>query len=110
MVLQQDFAKHRERGEGREVGLRQEGEKLMLLAALKTSTIYRGEGRGFSPHKGPRRLGLGEGAPPPCLGGKFPPLPPLAATLDGFWGCRTRWGGNPRGGAAPSLSPIYSEA
>ena len=27
------------------------------------------------PHKGPRRLGFGEGAHPPYLGGKFPPLP-----------------------------------
>ena len=35
-------------------------------------------------HKGPRRLGLGEGAHPPNLGGKFPLFPPLAATLDGF--------------------------
>ena len=37
-----------------------------------------------TPHKGPRCLGFGEGLPPPYLGGKFPPLPPLAATLDGF--------------------------
>ena len=36
------------------------------------------------PHKGPRRLGLGEGAHPPNLGGKFPPLHPLAAPLDGI--------------------------
>ena len=63
---------------------------------------------GAPPHKSPRHLGFGEGAPPPYLGGKFPPLPPLPATLDGFWGCRTPWGGNPSGGAAPSLSPIYT--
>ena len=37
-----------------------------------------------APHQGPRRLGFGEGAPPPYLGGKFPPLHPLAANLDGF--------------------------
>ena len=41
---------------------------------------------GAPPHQGPRRLGFGEGAPPPYLGGKFPPLPPLAATLDRFLG------------------------
>ena len=28
------------------------------------------------PHKGPRRLGFGEGAHPPFLGGKFPLSPP----------------------------------
>ena len=30
---------------------------------------------GAPPHKGPRRLGFGEGVLPPNLGGKFP-LPP----------------------------------
>ena len=40
-----------------------------------------------APHKGPRRLGFGEGAHPPYLGGKFPP-PPRGRTLDGDWGCR----------------------
>ena len=34
---------------------------------------------GAPPHKGPRRLGFGEGAHPPNLGGKFPLSPPLAA-------------------------------
>ena len=64
---------------------------------------------GAPPHKGPRCLGLGEGAHPSNLGGKFPlSPPPLAATLDGIGGSRTPWGGNPRGGAPPSLSPIYS--
>ena len=31
---------------------------------------------GAPPHKGPRCLGFGEGAPPPYLGGKFPLSPP----------------------------------
>ena len=31
---------------------------------------------GAPPHKGPRRLGFGEGAHPPNLGGKFPLFPP----------------------------------
>ena len=61
---------------------------------------------GAPPHKGPRRLGFGEGVLPPNLGGKFPPSPPLAATLRWDWGCRTPWGGNPRGGAPPP-SPLY---
>ena len=45
-MIQQGFAKHRGRGEGREVGLRQGEVKTHVLAALKTSTIYRGEGGG----------------------------------------------------------------
>ena len=58
---------------------------------------------GAPPHKGPRRLGFGKGVLPPNLGGKFPPLHPLAAP--------PRWdlglaaaprGGNLGGGAAPS--------
>ena len=57
------------------------------------------------PHKGPRRLGFGEGVLPPNLGGKFPPCPPLAATLRWDWGCRTPWVGTLEGGAAPS--PLY---
>ena len=61
---------------------------------------------GAPPHKGPRRLGFGEGAPPPCLGGKFPPLPPLGRHPRWVWGCRTPWGGNPKGGAPPP-SPLY---
>ena len=39
---------------------------------------------GAPPHKGPRRLGFGEGCFHLNLGGKFPLSPPLAATLDGF--------------------------
>ena len=35
MVVQQGFAKHRGRGEGREVGPRLEGEVLVSLAAPK---------------------------------------------------------------------------
>ena len=48
-MIQQGFAKHRGRGEGREVGLRQGEVKTHVLAALKTSTIYRGEGGGAPP-------------------------------------------------------------
>src|SRR4051812_7976032 len=36
-----------------------------------------------APHKGPRRLGFGDGAPHLAWGASFP-SPPLAATLDGF--------------------------
>ena len=38
---------------------------------------------------------------------RLPPLPLLAAP-DAIWGCRHPWGGNPRGGAAPSPPPINS--
>ena len=61
---------------------------------------------GAPPHKGPRRLGFGEGVLPPNLGGKFPPLPPWPPPLDGIGGSHTPWGGNPRGGAPPP-SPLY---
>ena len=40
--------------------------------------------------------------------GRAPSLPPLGRTLDGIGGSRTPWGGNPRGGAPPSLYPIYT--
>ena len=69
MAILQGFAKHRGRGGGREVGLRQGEVKTHVLEALKTSTIYRGEGGG---------------APP--LG--FPPqgvrLPPITSRKQGF--------------------------
>ena len=42
--LQQGFAKHYERQGGREVGLRQDGDDLVCLAAPNTSSIYRGRG------------------------------------------------------------------
>ena len=43
---------------------------------------------GAPPHKGPRRLGFGEGVLPPNFGGKFPLSPPLAAAphVDGILG------------------------
>ena len=63
---------------------------------------------GAPPHKVPRRLGFGEGRLHLAWGASFPPLPPLAATLRWDWGCRTPWGGKPKEGAAPSLSPIYT--
>ena len=61
-----------------------------------------------APPQGPKAPRVWGGGASTLLGGQVSPSPPLAATLDGFWGCRTPWGGNPRGGAAPSLSPIYS--
>ena len=48
-MIQQGFAKHRGRGEGREVGLRQGEVKTHVLAAPKPSSIYRGEGGGAPP-------------------------------------------------------------
>ena len=59
-----------------------------------------------APHKGPRRLGFGEGGLPPHLGGQVSPLPPLGRHPRWVWGSRTPWGGNPRGGAPPP-SPLY---
>jgi hypothetical protein len=61
-----------------------------------------------APPQGPKAPRVWGGGAPPCLGGKFPPLHPLAAPLDGIYG----WpppprGGNLGGGAAPS-PPIYS--
>ena len=50
-VLQQGFAKHYERRGGREVGLRQEGDVLMCMAAPKPP-LYIGEGEGLRPHLG----------------------------------------------------------
>ena len=59
-----------------------------------------------APHKGPRRLGLGEGAHPPNLGGKFPLFPPLAAILDGF-GAAAPLGVETLQGVHPPPSPLY---
>ena len=61
---------------------------------------------GAPPHKGPSHLGLGEGAHPPNLGGKFPLFPPLAATLDGF-GAAAPLGVETLKGAHPPPSPLY---
>ena len=61
---------------------------------------------GAPPHKGPRRLGFGEGVLPPNLGGKFPLFPPLAATLDGF-GAAAPLGVGTLEGAQPPPSPLY---
>ena len=53
---------------------------------------------GAPPHKVPRRLGFEEGAPPPDLGGKFPPLLPWPPP---------RWdlglAAAPRGGGSPQI-------
>ena len=57
VVLQQGFAKHRKRRGGREVGLRQGEVKTHVLAAPKTSTIYRGEGGGCAPSRVPTPRG-----------------------------------------------------
>ena len=51
VAILQGFAKHRGRGEGREVGLRQEGEKLMCWAAPRPQLFIR-EGEGAAPHLG----------------------------------------------------------
>ena len=61
---------------------------------------------GAPPHKGPRRLGFGEGAPPPDLGGKFPPLPPWPPPRWDLGLAATPRGGNLGGGAAPPF-PLY---
>ena len=61
-----------------------------------------------APHKGPRRLGFGEGVLPPNLGGKFPPSPPLAATLRWDWGCQHM--SFDLSLAQPYLSPFSSPA
>ena len=47
-VLRQGFAKHRRRGGGREVGLRQEEEKLICWAAPRPQ-LFIGEGEGLRP-------------------------------------------------------------
>ena len=51
VAILQGFTKHRGRGGVREVGLRQGEAKTHVLAALKTSTIYRGEGEGCAPSR-----------------------------------------------------------
>ena len=70
VVLQQGFAKHHKRRGGREVGLRQEGEDLVCLAAYNTSSIYRGRGGAVPPPRVPSlgvatapktHLGCGQG-------------------------------------------------
>ena len=48
-MIQQGFTKHRKRRGGREVGLRQGEVKTHVLAAPKSSSIYRGEGGGTPP-------------------------------------------------------------
>ena len=58
------------------------------------------------PHKGPRRLRLGEGVHPPNSGGQVSPLPPLGRTLDGFWAAATPREGTLEG-AHPLPSPLY---
>ena len=51
VAIMQGFAKHRERGGGREVGLRQEEEKLMCWAAPRPQ-LYIGGGDGAAPPLG----------------------------------------------------------
>ena len=49
VAILQGFAKHRGRGGGREVGLRQGEVETLMYAAPNTSSIYRGEGGGCAP-------------------------------------------------------------
>ena len=103
VVLQQGFAKHYERRGGREVGLRQEGDDLVYLAAPNTSSIYRGRGGAVPPSRVPSlvvaaapktHLGCGQGGKErghPRVGLKahldlgFCPLP-LFLRLGPWWG------------------------
>ena len=62
-VLQQGFAKHCERRGGRGVGLRQEGDVLVCMAA-QNRTIYTGKGGAAPP---PRFPPLGVAASPRCI-------------------------------------------
>ena len=62
---------------------------------------------GAPPHKGPRRLGFGEGVLPPNLGGKFPLFPPpWPPPLDGI-GAAAPLGVETLKGAQPPPSPLY---
>ena len=60
VAIQQGFAKHRERGGGREVGLRQERDELVCMGSPNTSTIYRGRGGGCAPSRVPTPRGGGQ--------------------------------------------------
>ena len=53
------------------------------------------------PHKGPRRLGFGEGAHPHYLGGKFPLFPPWPPPRWDLGLAAAPRGGTLGGGAAP---------
>ena len=75
------------------------------MATPKPPLFIGGGEEGAPPHKGPRRLGFGEGVLPPNLGGKFP-LSPLGCTLDGFGLAAAPRGGTLGGGAAVPL-PLY---
>ena len=59
MAILQGFAKHRGRGGGRGVGLRQERGSLMCMAAPKPP-LYIGEGEGLRPHLGFPPKGCGQ--------------------------------------------------
>ena len=116
MAIQQGFAKHRERRGGGEEGLRQGAVKTFLLAAPKTSTIYRGEGGGCAPSRVPTPRGAA--APRSHLGwrpkeerGKLAPQarwrrpPPLGFSTLGALGPgggarQPTWGWSP-----PTLGP-----
>ena len=89
-MIQQGFAKHRGRGEGREVGLRLERSKTHVLQP-KNPQVFIGEGEGAAPPLGfppqgwrqpPDAIcwqpeGIGRAAPPPRV-----PTPRGAAALD----------------------------
>ena len=113
VALQQGFAKHRERRGGREVGLRQGEVQTHVTAALKTSTIYRGEGGGCAcprvptprgaaapkTHLGWRPRGGEGGNLPPKQGGGAPS--PNPRRLGPLWGAhQPTWGWSP-----PTLGP-----
>ena len=114
MLIQQGFAKHRERRGGGEEGLRQGAVKTFLLAAPKTSTIYRGEGGvapplGFPPQgvrqpQNPSRVaakgGEGETCPPSKV--EAPPPQTLGALGPGGGAHQPTWGWSP-----PTLGPCY---
>ena len=97
VAILQGFAKHRGRGGGREVGLRHGEVKTHVLAAPKSSSIYRGEGGGAPPlgfppqgvrqpqsHLRVAAKGGEGGNLPPKLGGSTPS--PNPRRLGPLWG------------------------
>ena len=61
---------------------------------------------GAPPHKGPSRLGFGEGAPHLAWGASFP-LSPLGRHPRWVWGCRTPWVGTLEGAQPLPFPYIY---
>ena len=105
VAILQGFAKHRGRGGGREVGLRQGEVETLVYGSPKTSSIYRGEGGGCAPSRvstprgaaAPRsHLGCGQGGkegetcPPRKVGAPPSPNPrrlgPLWEVHQPTWG------------------------